>query len=114
MSSTSPCVSFCYKLHTKLLESIHFYTSKVYIMYALRSFGQVVKDFNPGLAISLCHTSLQRARDLFYALWIPDLFMRRCEGDGMWSLMCPNECPGLQDCWGEKFDKLYERWVSKI
>lgn len=58
----------------------------------------------------LCYVELQRARDLFYALWIPDLFMRRCEADGMWSLMCPNECPGLQDCWGEKFDKLYERY----
>ncbi|XP_015767917.1 PREDICTED: ribonucleoside-diphosphate reductase large subunit-like [Acropora digitifera] len=55
----------------------------------------------------------QRARDLFYALWIPDLFMRRCEADGMWSLMCPNECPGLQDCWGEKFDKLYESYEQQ-
>ena len=35
--------------------------------------------------------------------------MKRCEENGMWSLMCPNECPGLQDCWGEKFEKLYER-----
>ncbi|KAL9973373.1 hypothetical protein ACROYT_G019824 [Oculina patagonica] len=55
----------------------------------------------------------QRARDLFYALWIPDLFMRRVESDGMWSLMCPNECPGLQDCWGEKFDKLYESYEEQ-
>ena len=54
------------------------------------------------------YLSLQRARDLFYALWIPDLFMKRVEADGMWSLMCPNECPGLQDCWGEEFEKLYE------
>merc|ERR1719414_1363508 len=49
----------------------------------------------------------QRARDLFYALWIPDLFMKRVEEDGMWSLMCPHECPGLADCWGEEFEKLY-------
>ncbi|XP_020628934.1 ribonucleoside-diphosphate reductase large subunit-like [Orbicella faveolata] len=55
----------------------------------------------------------QRARDLFYALWIPDLFMRRVESDGMWSLMCPNECPGLQDCWGEAFDKLYESYEEQ-
>ncbi|CAG0918059.1 unnamed protein product [Notodromas monacha] len=48
-----------------------------------------------------------RARDLFYALWIPDLFMRRVEEDGMWSLMCPHECPGLDDTWGEDFEKLY-------
>lgn len=55
----------------------------------------------------------QRARDLFFALWIPDLFMRRVESDEMWSLMCPNECPGLQDCWGEAFDKLYESYEKQ-
>lgn len=49
----------------------------------------------------------QRARDLFYALWIPDLFMKRVESDAEWTLMCPNECPGLSDCWGEEFEKLY-------
>lgn len=37
--------------------------------------------------------------------------MRRVEKDEMWSLMCPNECPGLQDCWGEKFEELYVRYV---
>ncbi|CAG2115408.1 unnamed protein product, partial [Medioppia subpectinata] len=46
----------------------------------------------------------QRARDLFLALWVPDLFMKRVEADGMWSLMCPHECPGLFDSWGEKFE----------
>lgn len=51
-----------------------------------------------------------RARDLFYALWIPDLFMKRVEMDAMWSLMCPNECPGLHDCWGEEFEQLYEKY----
>ncbi|XP_065884228.1 ribonucleoside-diphosphate reductase large subunit-like [Dysidea avara] len=50
----------------------------------------------------------QRARDLFYALWIPDLFMKRVEQDGTWSLMCPNECPGLADVWGDEFEQLYE------
>ncbi|MAR67614.1 MAG: ribonucleoside-diphosphate reductase subunit alpha [Crocinitomicaceae bacterium] len=50
----------------------------------------------------------QRARDLFYALWIPDLFMERVESNGEWSLMCPNECPGLSDAYGEDFKKLYE------
>eukprot|EP00257_Ricinus_communis_P026656 XP_025014070.1 ribonucleoside-diphosphate reductase large subunit isoform X1 [Ricinus communis] len=49
----------------------------------------------------------RRARDLFYALWIPDLFMERVRGDGSWSLFCPNEAPGLADCWGEEFEKLY-------
>ena len=52
----------------------------------------------------------QRARDLFYALWIPDLFMRRVESQGDWTLMCPNECPGLYDNWGEKFEELYEKY----
>ena len=48
-----------------------------------------------------------RARDLFYAMWIPDLFMKRVEQDGQWTLMCPNECPGLCDVHSEAFDKLY-------
>jgi len=51
-----------------------------------------------------------RARDLFYGLWIPDLFMQRVESDGVWSLMCPHECPGLADCWGDKFVELYESY----
>ncbi|KAK6172498.1 hypothetical protein SNE40_016135 [Patella caerulea] len=50
----------------------------------------------------------QRARDLFYALWIPDLFMKRVEENGNWTLMCPHECPGLENVWGEDFEKLYE------
>ncbi|XP_029638794.1 ribonucleoside-diphosphate reductase large subunit [Octopus sinensis] len=49
----------------------------------------------------------QRARDLFYALWIPDLFMERVEQNGDWTLMCPNECPGLSDVWGKEFEDLY-------
>lgn len=48
-----------------------------------------------------------RARDLFYGLWIPDLFMKRVEKEEMWSLMCPNACPGLSDVYGENFEKLY-------
>jgi len=51
-----------------------------------------------------------RARDLFYALWIPDLFMERVRDDGEWSLMCPNECPGLSDCYGDEFKELYEKY----
>jgi ribonucleoside-diphosphate reductase alpha chain len=54
-----------------------------------------------------------RARDLFYALWIPDLFMQRVKDNGMWTLMCPNECPGLSDCWGEEFEKLYTKYESE-
>uniref|UniRef100_UPI00398ED33F ribonucleoside-diphosphate reductase large subunit isoform X1 n=2 Tax=Pristiophorus japonicus TaxID=55135 RepID=UPI00398ED33F len=55
----------------------------------------------------------QRARDLFYALWIPDLFMRRVENNQDWSLMCPHDCPGLDDCWGEEFVALYERYEKE-
>jgi len=55
----------------------------------------------------------ERARDLFYALWIPDLFMQRVKTDSTWSLMCPNECPGLQDAVGVKFKELYEGYESK-
>lgn len=54
-----------------------------------------------------------RARDLFYSLWIPDLFMERVQSNKDWSLMCPNECPGLADCWGDEFKKLYEKYESK-
>lgn len=54
-----------------------------------------------------------RARDLFYALWVPDLFMRRVESNGVWSLMCPHDSPGLFDCWGEEFDKLYEGYEAE-
>jgi ribonucleoside-diphosphate reductase alpha chain len=48
-----------------------------------------------------------RARDLFYALWIPDLFMNRVQEDGEWTLMCPNECPNLFNVHGDEFDELY-------
>lgn len=48
-----------------------------------------------------------RARDLFYAMWVPDLFMKRVQEDGNWTLMCPNECPGLPDTHSDEFDKLY-------
>ncbi|KAI9319466.1 ribonucleotide reductase [Dichotomocladium elegans] len=51
-----------------------------------------------------------RARDLFYALWIPDLFMKRVEENGDWSLFCPNEAPGLHEVWGEKFEELYHQY----
>lgn len=51
-----------------------------------------------------------RARDLFFALWIPDLFMKRVEANESWSLMCPNECPGLADTYGEEFEALYEKY----
>lgn len=55
----------------------------------------------------------ERARDLFYALWISDLFMERVEADAQWSLFCPNEAPGLSDVYGEDFKKLYEKYESE-
>jgi len=54
-----------------------------------------------------------RARDLFYAMWIPDLFMKRVESNESWSLFCPNEAPGLADCYGEDFEKLYEKYEKE-
>lgn len=53
-----------------------------------------------------------RARDLFYALWICDLFMKRVEDNGEWSLFCPNEAPGLSDSWGAEFEKLYTAYEA--
>jgi len=54
-----------------------------------------------------------RARDLFYAMWIPDLFMKRIENNESWSLFCPNEAPGLADCYGEEFERLYEKYEKE-
>ncbi|MHB1177276.1 MAG: ribonucleoside-diphosphate reductase subunit alpha [Daejeonella sp.] len=54
-----------------------------------------------------------RARDLFYALWVPDLFMKRVEANGEWSLFCPHEAPGLHECFGEEFEKLYHQYESE-
>jgi ribonucleoside-diphosphate reductase alpha chain len=54
-----------------------------------------------------------RARDLFTALWIPDLFMKRVKENGNWTLMCPNECPGLSDTWGAEFEALYTKYETE-
>jgi len=54
-----------------------------------------------------------RARDLFYALWVPDLFMKRVEEKGKWSLMCPDECPGLVDSYGKEFEELYTKYEKE-
>lgn len=55
----------------------------------------------------------ERARDLFYALWIPDLFMKRVKEDGVWSLMCPDMCRGLSDTYGDEFEVLYEKYEKE-
>ena len=54
-----------------------------------------------------------RARDLFYALWTPDLFMERVEQNADWSFFCPNECPGLQDAYGEEFKQMFESYEAQ-
>ena len=56
---------------------------------------------------------LERARDLFYALWVPDLFMKRVEANGHWSLFCPKEAPGMSDVYGKEFDEMYESYESR-
>ena len=54
-----------------------------------------------------------RARDLFYAMWMPDLFMKRVQEDGKWTLMCPHECPNLYDTYGDEFEALYEKYEAE-
>lgn len=54
-----------------------------------------------------------KARDLFFALWIPDLFMKRVRDNGSWALMCPNECPGLADTYGDEFEALYLKYEAE-
>lgn len=54
-----------------------------------------------------------RARDLFYALWIPDLFMKKVEQNGDWSLFCPHEAPGLADVYGDEFEALYDKYEKE-
>lgn len=54
-----------------------------------------------------------RARELFYALWVPDLFMKRVQEEGDWTLFCPNECPGLFETWGEEFEALYTKYEKE-
>ena len=54
-----------------------------------------------------------KARDLFYALWVPDLFMERIKTDGTWTLMCPDECPGLSDVYGDEFKILYTKYETE-
>jgi ribonucleoside-diphosphate reductase alpha subunit len=54
-----------------------------------------------------------KARDLFYALWMPDLFMKRIQENGNWTLMCPDKCPGLSDVYGEQFEELYTHYENE-
>jgi ribonucleoside-diphosphate reductase alpha chain len=71
-------------------------------------------DINDFLDLKKNHGKEEnRARDLFYALWMSDLFMERVEKDDKWTLMCPNECPGLYEAYGDKFRELYESYEER-
>lgn len=79
------------------------------------SFAMYIEPWHPDI-IKFLHAKRaqgvesERARDLFYALWVPDLFMKRVQKDQVWSLMCPDLCPGLSDVYGDEFEKLYEQY----
>ncbi|GJV89843.1 ribonucleoside-diphosphate reductase large subunit [Tanacetum coccineum] len=73
----------------------------------------LTKDAPARGRLNLMGMEEQRARDLFYALWIPDLFMERVQSNDQWSLFCPNEAPGLADCWGQEFETLYTHGEAK-
>lgn len=71
------------------------------------------RDVEDVLKLKLNHgVEEERARDLFYALWVPDLFMKRVESDSTWTLFCPTEAPKLQDAYGEEFERLYAEYES--
>jgi ribonucleotide reductase alpha subunit len=71
-------------------------------------------DIESFLDLKLNHGDEElRTRDLFLALWIPSLFMKKVKDNGEWSLFCPDRCPGLSDCYGEEFDKLYESYCQR-
>ena len=73
------------------------------------------KDIQDVLKLKLNHgDENERARDLFYGLWIPDLFMKRVKADSHWTLFCPTDAPELQDAYGAKFDKLYHQYENNI
>ena len=79
------------------------------------SFAMYIEPWHADIAefvtLGLKHgAEKKRARDLFYAIWVPDLFMRRMQNKQPWTLMCPRACPGLTDVWGDEFDALYERY----
>lgn len=71
-------------------------------------------DFEDFLDLKKNHGKEEmRARDLFYAMWTPDLFMKRVETDGNWSFFCPNKAPGLSECWGKEFEEKYELYEKE-
>jgi ribonucleotide reductase alpha subunit len=105
------------------------------LMPLLKTFNSIARQFNQGgkrlgsfaMYLSDWHSDIftfleakrnqgveeERARDLFYALWISDLFMEKVEKDEDWYLLCPDKCPGLQDVYSENFNKLYNKYVEE-
>lgn len=88
--------------HTKIIRQ--------FVLPKCKFFSSLIKPPNSLFLSQEEH----RARDLFYALWVPDLFMERVQSDGQWSLFCPNEAPGLADCWGDEFEKLYTKYEREV
>ena len=90
-----------------------------HVDFSTRRFASARSDVPPSLALQIPirqknHGKEElRARDLFYALWIPDLFMKRVENNENWSLFCPKEAPYLMDTYGEKFEKLYTKYEQE-
>jgi ribonucleotide reductase alpha subunit len=105
------------------METEHNYMSSVGIMHngggrRNGSFAIYLEPWHADIEIFLEMRKNQgdeesRARDLFYALWMPDLFMERVKSNGLWTLMCPDECPHLSDKYGEEFNKLYTEYEAQ-
>ncbi len=112
------------------IEENHNYLTEIGIVHnsgkRLGSFATYIEPWHADI-FTFLECKLQRgtddetrAKDLFYGLWIPDLFMKRLletnesgESVGEWSLMCPNECKGLTDCYGDKFEELYTKYEKE-
>ncbi len=104
------------KVYDLNIEGIHSYTTEAGIVHnsgkRLGSFAMYLEPWHADVVAFLdakknTGSDEERARDLFYAMWIPDLFMERVQQNAVWSLMCPQECPGLNDCHGDEFKTLY-------
>lgn len=104
------------------VESNHNYTTHMGLVHnsgkRLGSFAMYIEPWHTDIfdflnAKKATGAEEERARDLFYGLWIPDLFMERVKSDGMWSLMCPDECKGLTSCYGKEFEKLYTSYENE-
>ena len=101
------------------IEDNHNYTTHMGLVHnsgkRLGSFAMYIEPWHVDIfdflnAKKAVGSEEERARDLFYGLWVPDLFMERVKADGTWSLMCPDECRGLTSCYGSEFKDLYTQY----